>query len=148
MKYVKAYHIDAKDGRPASEYPLRHGPAWPSDALNASFVDRRQYPAVIVGSLPVEADLPSGSEQISQSDHDQLLNEYRQWRAELDEKMIEETADQMRSERDALLAKSDWTQVADAPVDAEAWAVYRQALRDVPQQSGFPGDIEWPTPPA
>ena len=53
----------------------------------------------------------------------------------------------IRIERDRLLAETDWTQVPDAPVDAQAWADYRQALRDVPQQSGFPGDIDWPAKP-
>lgn len=52
-----------------------------------------------------------------------------------------------RQERDALLASSDWTQVADAPVDQAAWASYRQALRDIPQQAGFPTDITWPIKP-
>jgi hypothetical protein len=54
---------------------------------------------------------------------------------------------QVRAERDALLAASDWTQVADAPVDQAAWATYRQALRDVPAQNGFPESIVWPVAP-
>ena len=53
----------------------------------------------------------------------------------------------VRSERGALLAQSDWTQVADAPVDATVWATYRQALRDITDQAGFPNDINWPTQP-
>ena len=53
----------------------------------------------------------------------------------------------VRSQRDGLLAQSDWTQVADAPVDATAWATYRQALRDITDQAGFPNDINWPTQP-
>jgi len=57
-------------------------------------------------------------------------------------------AQEAREMRDRLLAASDWTQVADAPVDQAAWATYRQALRDVPQQEGFPEQIEWPQPPA
>jgi len=57
------------------------------------------------------------------------------------------TAGQVRAERDALLAASDWTQVADAPVNPAAWAVYRQALRGVPQQEGFPNAVDWPTQP-
>lgn len=57
------------------------------------------------------------------------------------------TAEQIRAERDALLVASDWTQVADAPVDQQAWATYRQALRDIPQQPGFPTDVIWPTKP-
>jgi predicted nucleic-acid-binding protein len=42
------------------------------------------------------------------------------------------TEQRMREVRNGLLADSDWTQVADAPVDREAWATYRQALRDFP----------------
>jgi hypothetical protein len=56
-------------------------------------------------------------------------------------------ASALRTERNAKLAKSDWTQVADAPVDQTAWAVYRQALRDIPDQEGFPNKIEWPIEP-
>jgi hypothetical protein len=57
------------------------------------------------------------------------------------------TADQVREKRDQMLAASDWTQVADAPVDQAAWAIYRQDLRDIPQQDGFPQDVAWPAKP-
>lgn len=53
----------------------------------------------------------------------------------------------VRGKRDSLLTASDWTQVADAPVDQAAWAVYRQALRDLPSQAGFPDTITWPPEP-
>ena len=53
----------------------------------------------------------------------------------------------VRAERNAKLSASDWTQVADAPVDQAAWATYRQALRDVTAQSGFPWAIIWPEMP-
>jgi hypothetical protein len=53
----------------------------------------------------------------------------------------------VRGYRDELLAASDWTQVADAPVDKTAWATYRQALRDASAQEGFPYTVEWPTQP-
>lgn len=56
-------------------------------------------------------------------------------------------AEVARGERDGLLTSSDWTQVADAPVDQSAWATYRQALRDVPAQAGFPDTVTWPTKP-
>jgi len=56
-------------------------------------------------------------------------------------------AAQIRSERDRLLKEFDWTQLPDAPVDQQAWAEYRQALRDVPQQAGFPTEITWPVKP-
>ena len=58
------------------------------------------------------------------------------------------TADEIRAQRNALLAACDWTQVADAPVDQTAWAVYRQALRDIPDQAGFPASVEWPVAPS
>ena len=53
----------------------------------------------------------------------------------------------IRADRDTRLTDSDWTQVADAPVDKAAWATYRQALRDVPSQVGFPWDVQWPSTP-
>ena len=58
-----------------------------------------------------------------------------------------QTSEDVRSYRNELLAASDWTQVADAPVDQAAWATYRQALRDIPEQEGFPGEIAWPAQP-
>jgi hypothetical protein len=56
-------------------------------------------------------------------------------------------ATSVRSSRTEKLKDSDWTQVADAPVDKAAWATYRQALRDITAQAGFPWSVEWPTQP-
>ena len=53
----------------------------------------------------------------------------------------------VRIARNQALAASDWTQVADAPVDRAAWADYRQALRDITSQADFPENIIWPTEP-
>ena len=54
----------------------------------------------------------------------------------------------LRAERNALLAASDWTQLPDAPTaNAAAWKVYRQALRDLPQQTTYPNAPQWPTAP-
>lgn len=64
---------------------------------------------------------------------------------------VPETADEARTKRDELLAATDWTQVLDAPIDAatrEAYRAYRQALRDIPQQEGFPENITWPELPS
>jgi len=52
----------------------------------------------------------------------------------------------VRAERNKLLARCDWTQLPDAPVDAATWAVYRQALRDITTQAD-PFNIAWPTAP-
>jgi hypothetical protein len=70
-----------------------------------------------------------------------------------DEQIAERTAsksDDVRSERNALLAQSDWTQLADSPLDPDgkgAWALYRETLRMVPQQPGFPWNVNWPPKP-
>ena len=58
-----------------------------------------------------------------------------------------EEALKVRNARNAKLAQCDWTQVADAPVNQAVWATYRQALRDITTQAGFPWAIEWPTQP-
>ena len=54
---------------------------------------------------------------------------------------------EVRDVRNSLLSMSDWTQLADTTVDKSAWATYRQALRDVTQQAGFPWTITWPDAP-
>jgi hypothetical protein len=66
-----------------------------------------------------------------------------------EEKAAEDAAKagQMRSYRNSLLAQSDWTQVADAPVDKAVWATHRQALRDITAQQGFPWTVTWPEAP-
>ena len=56
-------------------------------------------------------------------------------------------AEAMRKQRTDKLKDSDWSQAADAPVDKAAWAAYRQALRDITAQAGFPWTIDWPAQP-
>lgn len=57
-------------------------------------------------------------------------------------------AAQIRAERNAKLAATDWTQASDVPQSVkDSYAPYRQALRDVPTQSGFPNQVVWPESP-
>ena len=58
-----------------------------------------------------------------------------------------EQAKSVRQSRSDRLADCDWTQVADSPVDKAAWATYRQALRDITTQNGFPWTVTWPDAP-
>jgi hypothetical protein len=58
-----------------------------------------------------------------------------------------EQAKSIRAIRDAKLAECDWTQVADSPVDKVVWATYRQALRDITAQEGFPWTVTYPDKP-
>jgi len=59
-------------------------------------------------------------------------------------------SENVRAHRNRLLAECDWTQLADSPLDADgkaAWALYRETLRMIPQQAGFPWNVEWPPEP-
>lgn len=80
----------------------------------------------------------------------------------LDGKAVERTPEEMeaervplraaaaRAKRDKLLEETDWTQTLDAPVTEDsktALRAYRQALRDLPEQTGWPESVTWPTIP-
>ena len=58
-----------------------------------------------------------------------------------------EQAKSVRNQRNEKLKDSDWALIADTPVDKMVWATYRQALRDVPAQAGFPWEVTWPDAP-
>jgi hypothetical protein len=57
------------------------------------------------------------------------------------------TAEEVRKIRNNLLTMSDWTQLPDSQVNKQSWASYRQSLRDITNQSGFPENVTWPTRP-
>ena len=60
---------------------------------------------------------------------------------------LERKSEEVRFERNLRLAECDWTQLPDSPIpsaDKAAWTTYRQQLREVPEQAGFPWQVEWP----
>jgi hypothetical protein len=59
----------------------------------------------------------------------------------------EQAAAALRAERDRELRETDYTQLADFAGNKGAWAAYRQALRDLPNQAGFPKNARMPTKP-
>lgn len=63
----------------------------------------------------------------------------------IDLKTLETRVRQFRNE---LLSLCDWRVLPDATGDKDAWAVYRQALRDITNQDGFPNDVKWPKQPS
>ena len=73
--------------------------------------------------------------------------EYDTKKAAWDAGANDRKAAQVRAERNAKLAATDWTQITDSTADKAAWATYRQALRDVTAQAGFPWTITWPDAP-
>lgn len=86
---------------------------------------------------------PDGTTESREPTADELAQ------AALDQQAVLDAAWQhLRVERNQRLADSDWTQVADAPVDRYNWAEYRQHLRDLPANTTDPTAPVWPTPPA
>jgi len=78
---------------------------------------------------------------------------YQQWNvvemsAQEKLQVDQEKAATVRNTRSFKLSQCDWTQLPDSPVDGTAWLSYRQALRDVPSQTGFPWDVVWPEEPS
>jgi len=62
----------------------------------------------------------------------------------------EDQASNVRSSRDQKLVESDWVVIKSMETDVpelDAWKSYRQALRNIPQQSGFPWNVNWPENP-
>jgi hypothetical protein len=78
-------------------------------------------------------EVPFNAEDIAQYEADQAHAADDRWAV-------------VRIQRNGKLAASDWTQLPDAPVDADAWAIYRQELRDITTQHD-PFDITWPSEP-
>lgn len=90
------------------------------------------------------------NKKLPYTDANYAIAQAEAWRGEVTVEKVPETAEEIRARRDKLLADTDWTQTLDAPIDAatrEAMRTYRQALRDMPQQEGFPADIQWPERP-
>ena len=59
---------------------------------------------------------------------------------------LEQQGQIARSKRNNLLAETDWMALSDNTMSPE-WSAYRQALRDITTQEGFPESISWPTKP-
>lgn len=82
----------------------------------------------------------------SYHDFDPAVWEWRDRRSS--QQLADAAAAQARVERDALLQSCDWAMLPDSPTDKAAWQAYRQALRDISTQEGFPHRIEWPERPS
>ena len=95
----------------------------------------------------IQANLSTGEiVQIPYTTEEQA--EYDSKKAAWDAGANDRKAVEVRSERNAKLAATDWTQTVDTPqATKDKYATYRQTLRDVPAQSGFPNNVVWPTQP-
>lgn len=85
-----------------------------------------------------EGNIPFTAEEEAARDAEEAA-----WAAGADDRKAEE----VRTERNQLLLQTDWMASTDVTL-SDAWRTYRQALRDVPAQSGFPNNVTWPTKPS
>lgn len=138
------------------------------EVLTPDIIDSFGYDPVLEGPQPVltppyEVAVRDGVEQINgqwftryivgpvftdYTDSEGVLHTAAEQEAAYRQRLDDEQAKRVRDDRNKRLADCDWTQLPDAPVDAAAWATYRQALRDVTSQEGFPWTVVWPEIPA
>jgi hypothetical protein len=126
--------------------------ATPEEVMTA-YPFARNFPTVLqvsgglvmaIDSLPMLADIYGIDEDLSDAEKLAAIRTARE------EASGAAPSDPLKI-RNAKLAESDWTQLPDAPLteaQREAWQVYRQALRDLPEQPGWPDAMDWPTPPS
>jgi hypothetical protein len=101
-----------------------------SQASGVEQIDGKWYTKYVLGPVFTDGETTAAEQEVA-------------YKAQKDA----EQAKSVRATRDAKLAECDWTQVADAPVDKTVWATYRQALRDITAQEGFPWTITYPDAP-
>ena len=108
-----------------------------SQASGVEQIDGKWYTKYVIG--PIFTDIPATETEPAKTAAEQ----------EAAYKAIKdaEQASAVRQSRNDKLAECDWTQVADSPVDKTVWATYRQALRDITTQNGFPWSVTWPDAP-
>lgn len=97
-----------------------------------------QYP----GSIKVDYNIVRG--------YDGRLYREGEEPVKTNEEAEAEAAAAARAKRDSLIAETDYLFLSDYPLDEAkkaAWTAYRQALRDIPEQDGWPMSIIWPEKP-
>jgi hypothetical protein len=108
-----------------------------SQAAGVEQIDGKWYTKYVLG--PVFTDQPATDTEPAKTAAEQ--------EAEYKAMKDAEQAKSVRTSRGEKLKDSDWTQLADSTADKDAWATYRQALRDITSQAGFPWTIDWPEQP-
>lgn len=136
------FYADVKDGQPG---PVYHAPvALTDEELAGGAIVKVEVPEYPVDGYLYELSAASLVDGVWVAQWEQKDTPNR-------ESIQTMLSMRRRVDRDALLAKSDWTQMADVSLtetQKTAWREYRQALRDVTSQAGFPWQVDWPTKPA
>jgi len=117
--------------------------SFPKDIPNNVLADYDVYP-LYPAPVPNYDDLTHTCKEVTP-----LQNEKGDWVETyiVEQREQSDAEERVRKFRNELLTITDWTQIADAPVNQLTWATYRQALRDLPSQIGFPFNVTFPTKP-
>lgn len=137
---VAAYPVDPRSENPNTSFPWD----WAGGVVNET-----EYARVTPTDVPYVPHTQNFSEGMPSFSDDRWMQTWVISDA-TPEQIAQRVADQwsqVRAQRNVRLSACDWTQLADATVDAAAWAVYRQALRDLPQTQTDPFSIVWPVAP-
>ena len=130
-------NIKVSEGAQRTIGDTQYPPLWFNDPLERAKVGMIEVPDPVRpdDNLFTSVENPDGSWTATPRTADDLAARLAQQAAAV------------RADRNARLAATDWTQIADSTADKPAWAAYRQALRDVPAQAGFPQSVTWPEQP-
>jgi hypothetical protein len=149
--YIQIENGKAKYPAASLEYFVAQNVIDSVDATQAELTAANVVPVTMfVGQAPVDGHRYD-VEIVQQSDGS--------WAQELVQLQISEEeyqnnvsvqAQAVKADRTRMLTDCDWTQMPDvnlSDTSKAAWAVFRQALRDIPNQPGFPFNVTWPSPP-
>lgn len=108
------------------------------------------WPIIQTGGLPPENALELTNQQLEEinnalSERKRIIQTENGY--SILDRPIEDYWLELRNRRNSLLLSTDWTQLEDAPVNKEEWAIYRQELRDLPENTQDPTNPIWPTHP-
>jgi hypothetical protein len=141
MKNIKFTYVDSVTRVSVAKEPAANGPEFPKiKGLQYLFARESLYPTHVpefIGTCHSDAKIIDGWIQELTEEELQRERGYE----------IDFEGGRVRHKRNMMLAQCDWTQLNDSPVNKEDWATYRQALRDIPQQEGFPWEVQWPNQP-
>ncbi len=103
-------------------------------------------PVEQVGAIEIDWDMGT-----SPGDGYQYNINTREWvDTRTEQQKYQDAAMTVLQQRNKMLYSTDWTQIPNNPLTSEKqqeWATYRQELRDVPEQQGYPYTVVWPVPP-
>lgn len=131
---------------PYSIYQLRQDNpqvSFPIDIPQDTLAEYGVFPLIVQAAPPHDPEL----EQLVLSDYYQQDGMWQQHYV-VQRRDVAVVTENILLKRNQLLQQSDWTQLVDASVSKASWAQYRQALRDLDLQPGFPWEVQWPTPPS